>query len=37
MKTRIDKQMEFALEIDKAKNIFRETHLTNGGRAENTR
>lgn len=35
MKKRIDKQMEFALEIDKAKNIFRETHLTNGGRAEN--
>ena len=35
MKSRLEKQIEFALEIDKEKNIFRQTHLTNGGRQEN--
>lgn len=32
---RFEKQMAFALEIDKEKNIFRQTHLSNGGRNEN--
>ena len=27
MNERIKKQLEFALEIDKEKNIFRQTHL----------
>ena len=35
MDDRLKKQLEFALEIDKEKNIFRHTHLSNGGRAEN--
>ena len=35
MDERIKKQIEFALEIDKEKNIFRQTHLTNYGRNEN--
>ena len=35
MDERIKKQIEFALEIDKDKNIFRQTHLTNHGRNEN--
>ena len=35
MDQRLDKQMEFALEIDKVKNIFRQTHLSNNGRNEN--
>lgn len=35
MDDRIRKQMEFALEIDKEKNIFRQTHLSNHGRNEN--
>lgn len=35
MKERIKKQLEFALEIDKEKNIFRQTHLAGGGRNEN--
>lgn len=35
MNDRIDKQMAFALEIDKVKNIFRQTHLSNNGRREN--
>ena len=35
MDERIKKQIEFALEIDKEKNIFRQTHLTNHGRNEN--
>lgn len=32
---RFKKQMEFALEIDKEKNIFRQTHLSGHGRNEN--
>lgn len=32
---RLQKQMDFALEIDKEKNIFRQTHLSNHGRREN--
>ena len=35
MDERVRKQMEFALEIDKEKNIFRQTHLSNHGRNEN--
>ena len=35
MDERLRKQMEFALEIDKEKNIFRQTHLSNHGRNEN--
>lgn len=35
MDERIKRQIEFALEIDKDKNIFRQTHLTNHGRNEN--
>lgn len=35
MDTRLQKQMEFALEIDKEKNIFRQTHLSGKGRNEN--
>ncbi len=32
---RFKKQMEFALEIDKEKNILRQTHLSGHGRREN--
>lgn len=32
---RLKKQMEFALEIDKEKQVFRQTHLSNHGRNEN--
>ena len=32
---RLKQQMDFLLEIDKEKNIFRKTHLSGGGRAEN--
>lgn len=35
MNDRLKKQMEFALEIDKEKNIFRQTHLSGHGRNEN--
>lgn len=35
MGERIKKQMEFSLEIDKVKNIFRQTHLSGHGRREN--
>lgn len=35
MEERLEKQLEFALEIDKVKNIFRQTHLSNNGRNEN--
>ena len=35
MDKRIEKQIAFALEIDKVKNIFRQTHLSHGGRNEN--
>ena len=31
----IERQLAFALEIDKAKNIFRQTHLSGNGRNEN--
>lgn len=32
---RLQKQIIFSLEIDKEKNIFRQTHLSNHGRREN--
>ncbi len=35
MDERIKRQMAFALEIDKAKNVFRQTHLYLNGRNEN--
>jgi putative hydrolase of HD superfamily len=35
MDERINKQIDFSLEIDKEKNIFRQTHLTDHGRNEN--
>ena len=35
MKERIEKQLEFALEIDKVKNIFRQTHVSGYSRNEN--
>lgn len=35
MDERIKKQLEFSLEIDKVKNIFRQTHLSQHGRNEN--
>lgn len=35
MDERLKKQMEFSLEIDKEKNIFRQTSLSNNGRKEN--
>lgn len=35
MDERLQKQMEFALEIDKEKNIFRQTSLSGHGRKEN--
>ncbi|MBQ4342367.1 MAG: HD domain-containing protein [Erysipelotrichaceae bacterium] len=35
MNNRIKKQLEFVLEIDKEKNIFRQTHLSGHGRREN--
>jgi len=35
MNDRLRKQMEFALEIDKEKNIFRQTHISGFGRREN--
>lgn len=31
---RLKKQLEFSLEIDKEKNVLRQTHLTNHGRRE---
>ena len=31
----IKKQLAFSLEIDKVKNIFRQTHLSGHGRREN--
>ncbi len=34
-KERLMQQMAFALEIDKEKNIYRQTHLSNHGRNEN--
>lgn len=35
MKTRLEQQLEFALEIDKEKSILRQTHLSGHGRREN--
>lgn len=35
MDERLKKQLEFILEIDKEKNIFRQTHLSEHGRNEN--
>ena len=35
MDERLKKQLAFALEIDKEKNIFRQTHLSGHGRREN--
>ncbi|MCR5149561.1 MAG: HD domain-containing protein [Eubacterium sp.] len=35
MDDRLKKQMDFSLEIDKEKNIFRQTHLSQHGRNEN--
>jgi len=35
MDERINKQLAFALEIDKVKNVFRQTHLSGHGRNEN--
>ena len=32
---RLRKQMDFSLEIDKEKNVFRQTHLSGHGRCEN--
>ena len=35
MDERLRKQLDFALEIDKEKNVFRQTHLSGHGRNEN--
>lgn len=35
MDERLQKQLDFILEIDKEKNIFRQTHLSGHGRREN--
>lgn len=35
MEERLKKQLNFALEIDKEKNIYRQTHLSGHGRNEN--
>lgn len=35
MENRIKKQLAFSLEIDKVKNVFRQTHLSGNGRNEN--
>ena len=35
MDERLKKQLDFALEIDKEKNVLRQTHLSNHGRREN--
>lgn len=35
MDERMERQLAFALEIDKVKNIFRQTHLSGHGRNEN--
>lgn len=32
---RFEKQLQFILEIDREKNVFRQTHLSGGGRREN--
>ena len=35
MDERLKKQLDFSLEIDKTKNVFRQTSLSNNGRKEN--
>lgn len=35
MDERLRRQMDFSLEIDKEKNVFRQTHLSGNGRNEN--
>lgn len=35
MEKRLEQQLAFALEIDKVKNVFRQTHLSQQGRREN--
>lgn len=35
MDERLKKQLDFSLEIDKEKNVFRQTHLSGNGRNEN--
>lgn len=35
MDERLKRQLDFALEIDKEKNILRQTHLSEHGRREN--
>ena len=35
MEERLRRQMDFALELDKEKNVFRQTHLSGHGRNEN--
>lgn len=35
MDARMEKQLAFSLEIDKVKNVFRQTHLSHNGRKEN--
>ena len=35
IRERLEQQMAFALEIDKEKNVFRQTHLSGNGRNEN--
>ena len=35
MDDRLKRQLDFILEIDKEKSIFRQTHLSGHGRAEN--
>ena len=35
MEERIRRQLDFALELDKEKNVFRQTHLSGHGRREN--
>jgi hypothetical protein len=35
MDERLKKQLDFSLEIDKEKNVFRQTHLSGYGRNEN--
>ena len=34
-KTRLEKQLDFILEVDQEKNILRQTHLSRHGRREN--
>ena len=34
-KERLKKQLDFILEVDKVKNIFRQTYLADGKRKEN--